>query len=126
MWSFLYLNLALVACASTAHVAQAPAAAAAGSAIDGDTDVTGRCEMVMNDRQGQPAPCDGIALFLRNPQSGEQRRATLDGYQFRFSGLKSRSYVLSAASAGYDVETNVRDEVTPGQVVRLRVRATRR
>lgn len=97
-----------------------------GSMLDGGSDVTGRCEVVAPDHAGGVAPCDGITLFLRNRPSGEERRAEINGFDFTFRNLNHRSYVLSAASPGYNIDTNVRDEVTPGQVVRLRVRATPR
>ena len=91
-----------------------------------DDDITGRCEMVVANRPEGSVPCDGISLFLRSPRKGEERRATIDGFNFRFSNLNQRSYVLSAASAGYDVETNVKSELTPGQTIKIRVRANPR
>jgi hypothetical protein len=87
-----------------------------------DREIGGTCELIVRG-QREPRTCEDITLFIRNPADGQQRRAEMIGGKFKFTGLSKGSYRLDAASSKYDLETNVKNEVTPGQTLKIRILA---
>ena len=86
-----------------------------------DHEIVGTCELIVNGQE--PRTCEDVSLFIKNPADGEERRAEMTGAKFKFKGLNKNSYRLDAASSKYDLETNVKNEVTPGQTLRIRILA---
>ena len=110
-------------CGTTVVTGDANMGRGATGHANGD-DITGHCELVLP--TGQVSSCTDVTLFLRAPDDGEERRAEMNGETFAFRDLHRRSYVLSAASSLYELQTNVKNEVTPGQTLKIRIRAKAR
>jgi hypothetical protein len=87
-------------------------------------EIVGECTLLLPGER--TAGCEDVALFVRSPDDGEERRAELIGQKFIFRDLHRRSYVLNAVSSKYDLETNVKNEVSPGQTIKIRLRAKTR
>ena len=100
-----------------------PFGVATGPVADGDDqEIVGTCELILP-TQKEPRTCGEISLFIRNPADGQERRAEITGPKVRFTGLTKGSYRLEAASSKYDLQTNVKNEVTPGQTLKIRILA---
>ena len=84
--------------------------------------IRGECEMSI-DGESEIQPCTDIRLIAHAVRGGEERVAVIEGFNFKIDDLNEELYGLEASSPTYDVRTDSK-ELSPGQVVRILVRAS--
>lgn len=83
--------------------------------------IVGTCEMYVEGEKTARA-CDELQLTVISRRKKEVRHARIQGFNITFSDLNQESYRFRAASEKYDVKADA-DELSPGQTVKIRVRA---
>lgn len=86
-----------------------------------DREVVGHCELIV---RGKRRPCTGVVLKLR--RDGEERQASVSGFDFRFENLTRDRYRLEATHPRYGLVAPQKDDVSPGQTLKLTLRAKAR
>lgn len=85
------------------------------------SEIVGHCELIV---AGKPRPCTGVTLRVR--RDGEERVASVSGFDFKFENLTRDHYRLEATHPRYGLVTPQKDDVSPGQTLKLTLRAKSR
>ncbi len=84
-------------------------------------EISGTCEMVV-DGDKTPRTCEELQLVVHSRRKNEERHAQISGFNIRFGELTQSSYRFTASSPKYFVKFKT-GELSPGQIVKIRVRA---
>jgi hypothetical protein len=84
--------------------------------------IWGDCEVTVPG-ESKPRPCTNVHLVLQSSREGEERTAVVDGFNFRFNDLKESKYKLTADSPDLQLETFEKGMLSPGQKLKIRLKA---
>ncbi|MGE0525821.1 MAG: carboxypeptidase-like regulatory domain-containing protein [Bdellovibrionales bacterium] len=84
--------------------------------------IFGRCELFV-EGDLSPRPCAGVRLVVTGTREGESRTATIDKFNFHFTDLERDTYRLQAEGEGYEILTDKKELLMPGQQVNIRLKA---